>query len=53
MSYLLASRSNLRHLIYSMEHDHSLNAEYTKIMSLKGLLNNIEHQLHAIRTFQH
>ena len=49
---LLASRANLKHLIYSMEHDRSLDAELGKIMSLKDLLRSIEGQLVTLRTFQ-
>ena len=42
---LLRSRSNLQHLIYSMEHDRSLNAENTRIVVLKELLTGIEQQI--------
>ena len=49
---LLASRANLKHLIYSMEHDRSLNAEFTKIISLIDLLSSIEHQLDEMRSLQ-
>jgi hypothetical protein len=44
---LRTSRANLTHLIYAMEHDASLNAECTKITSLKQMLESIEHQLHT------
>jgi len=44
---LRTSRANLTHLIYSMEHDSSLNAETTKITSLKEMLQSIERQLHS------
>jgi hypothetical protein len=39
------SRTNLRHLIYSMEHDRSLDAETTRIEALRGMLISIEQQL--------
>jgi hypothetical protein len=42
-----SSQANLKHLIYSMEHDTSLNAETTKIHSLKEMLESVERQLHA------
>jgi hypothetical protein len=43
---LKSSQANLTHLIYSMEHDPSLNAETTKIRSLKEMLESVERQLH-------
>ena len=42
---LKSSQANLTHLIYSMEHDPSLNAEMTKIQSLKEMLETVERQL--------
>jgi hypothetical protein len=39
------SRNQLQHLIYSMEHDRSLNAETTRISVLKELLSGIEEKL--------
>jgi hypothetical protein len=44
---LLRSRANLKHLIYSMEHDPSLHAQQTKILVLRDLLNGIEQQIGA------
>ncbi len=43
------SRNQLQHLIYSMEHDRSLNAEATRLIALKQLLSGIEEQLAVTR----
>ncbi len=45
ITYLLRSRANLNHLIYSMEHDRSLGASESKIGSLRRILNGIEKQI--------
>jgi hypothetical protein len=48
---LRTSQANLTHIIYSMEHDPSLNAETTKISSLKEMLQSIERQITSGRRF--
>ncbi len=45
MAELQESRSNLRQLIYAMEHDRSLDAQMTRLGILKNLLNGIERQI--------
>lgn len=45
LAELRMSKANLTHLIYSMEHDRSLNAEHSKIVSLKHMLESIDQQL--------
>jgi len=47
MRELRASQANLTQLIYSMEHDPSLNAETTKISSLKEMLLSINRQINS------
>ncbi len=47
---LLRSRTHLQHLIYSMEHDRSLNAEVQKVATLRNLLRGIEEQINTTLT---
>ncbi len=46
------SRNQLQHLIYSMEHDRSLNAEVTRINVLKELLSGIEEKIGSFQFHQ-
>ena len=46
------SQANLTQIIYSMEHDSSLDAETTKITSLKEMLQSIERQINSGPRYQ-
>lgn len=46
---LVRSRENLKHLIYFMQHDRSLNAQTSKIESLGNLLQSVEEQIRGMR----
>ncbi len=46
---LCRQRANLRHLVYSMEHDRSLNAQGQKIDCLRALLQGIERRMGGLR----
>ena len=48
---LRTTKAHLTHLIYSMEHDQSLDAETSKIASLKQMLASIERQLQSINRY--
>jgi hypothetical protein len=50
MNDLKRSRVHLQHLIYSMEHDRSLNAETSKIIVLREMLHGIETQIGSRQT---
>lgn len=50
---LIRSRANLSHLIYSMEHDRTLDAAESKIDSLRKLLSGIEQQIVIRHDTQH
>ena len=43
--HLVNQRARLRVLIYTMEHDQSIQAQPWQILSLKKVLNDIEHRM--------